>query len=203
MLQDFFSQLIKCCFVLWQPMPPVRDSSSGNATYCAECKAQSLKWMCQGLNTDTDIPVGVGGVSKISGGKQMQHHSNVLVVGLEGSAARLATARASAFWIKLLESYQNASRKINFCPRMSDGWWALKFLFIKKTNPNKPNQIKHLSLSASPLAAFYFAVAQDPTPCMLWWKMSLILREDNYCFQCCLEHLISCSIQMKQTAFTK
>lgn len=35
--------------------------------------------------TEADIPVGVGDVSKTSGGKQMQYHFNVLVMGLEGS----------------------------------------------------------------------------------------------------------------------
>lgn len=54
-----------------------------------------------------------------------------------------------------------------------DGWWGLKFLFIKKKpQQTQPNETTPLSLSASPLAAFYFAVSQDPTPCTLWWKMS-------------------------------
>lgn len=141
-------------------MPPVRNSSSGNATDCAKCRAQSLKWICQGLNTETDIPVGVGGVSKTLGGKQMQCHSKVLVMGLEGSATSLVTAWA--FWIKLLESYQNASRKINSCPRISDGWWGLKVLFIKKIKPQQtqPNQ-KSLPLSQSP-ACFLFCCSSRP-----------------------------------------
>lgn len=46
---------------------------------------------------ETDIPVGVGGVSKPSGENQMQYHCHVLVMGLEGSATSLVTARASAF----------------------------------------------------------------------------------------------------------
>lgn len=48
--------------------------------------------------TETDIPVGVGGISKTSGGKQMQYHCNVLVMGLEGSANQPGYSKSIIIW---------------------------------------------------------------------------------------------------------
>lgn len=194
-------------FCFWQPMPPVRSFSFGNATDCAECRAQSLKWMCLGLNLERLIFQLEWGVSQ-----KPQVGSRCTITLMSWWWVWKAVLPAWLQW-----EHQHSELNCLSHSRMhqeilipvqeyliGDEVW--NFYLLKKqtpTNPTKSN-ISPFPLSQFPVwSAFYFAVAQDPTPCMLWWKMSLILREDNYCFQCCLEHLISCSIQMKQTAFTK
>lgn len=134
-----------------------RNSSSGNATDCAECRAQSLKCLCLGLNLQRLIFQLEWVVSQKP---QVGSRCSITVMSWwwvwKALLTSLVTARASSFGIKLLESNQKASRKINSCPRIPDGWWRLKFLFIKKNQPNQPNQIKHLFFSSQPVLWLLF-----------------------------------------------